>query len=192
MKKLILFALLPTFLFSQKKKDWYFGVEAGVNTIVARGNKNSFQAGLLAEYYIAKQWSIIGRIKYFETGVVNNSETGYFEGAVISIPLDVKWEYRISKNFKGNFYLGFALNQETKSNYHYPPNEDTNFSKFYGTFNGGVGFSYFINEKTIIFTNYETYLFGNDRNNGISLFPLIPNSPNNNLFNVGIKYNFKN
>lgn len=182
---------MPFYLFSQNKNQWFFGAEVGINTIISSNNKNTFQGGLLAEYYFAKQWSIVGRIKYFETGVINNSKTEYFEGQVVSVPIDLKWEYRIIKNFDGNLYLGFALNQEIKSDYHYPSNENTNFSKFYGTANAGLGFTYFFNTNTAIFTNYETYLFGNDRSNGSSLFPLIPNSPNNNLFNIGIKYNFK-
>lgn len=188
----ILFVLLPAFLFSQNKKQWFLGGEIGVNTIISSNNKNSFQGGVFAEYYFAKQWSVMARLKYFETGVVNNAETAYFKGSVISCPIDLKWEYQMIKNFKGNLYLGFALNQEIKSDYHYPSNKNTNFSKFYGTANAGIGFAYFINPNTAFFTNYETYLLGNDRTNSSSLFPLIPNSPNNNVFNIGLKYNFKN
>ncbi len=188
----ILFVLLPAFLFSQNKKQWFFGAEVGINTIISKNNKNSFQGGLLAEYYFAKQWSVMGRLKYFETGVINNSETEYFEGSIISVPIDLKWEFRVHKNLKGNLFMGFALNQEIKSDYHYPSNGDTNFSKFYGTANAGIGFTYFFNDNVAIFTNYETYLFGNDRSSRSSYSPLFPNSPNNNLFNVGLKYNFKN
>lgn len=192
MKILGLFIIFPCLLFSQNKNQWFVGGETGLTTIVSANNKNSFQAGLLAEYYFAKQQSIVGRIKYFETGVINNSETEYFEGKIIAVPIDIKWEYRIVKNLKGNLYLGFALNQEIKSDYHYPSNENTNFSKFYGTFNSGIGFTYFFNEKMAVFTNYETYLFGNNRDSKSNTFFIISNSPNNNLFNIGIKYNLKN
>ncbi len=192
MKVLGIFMILPCFLFSQNKKDWFLGAEIGNNTIISLYNKNSFQGGVLAEYYFAKQWSLMGRIKYFKTGTTNNAETGYFDGAVISLPIDLKWEYHIIRNFKGNLYMGFALNQEVKSNYYYPLGENTDYSKFFGNFNAGIGFSYFIKNKTAVFINYETYLFGNTRDSKSSLFPIIPNSTNNNIFNIGIKYNFKN
>lgn len=192
MKFLILFIITPCFLFSQTKNKWFFGAEIGVNTIISFDNKNSFQGGLLAEYYLAKQWSLMSRLKYFNTGTTNNAETGYFEGTVISLPINLKWEYRIINNFRGNFCIGFALNQEIKSRYYYPPNENTDFSKFFGTFNAGIGFAYFIKNKTAFFVNYETYLFGNTRDSKSNLFPIIPNSTNNNIFNIGIKYNLNN
>jgi len=190
--KYLFFLFIPALFFSQNKNDWFFGVEIGNNTITSRNleNKNSFQGGVLAEYYFARQWSATGRLKYFKTGTTNNTETGYFDGAVVSIPLNIKWEYKMVKNFKGNFNTGVAFNQEVKSNYYYPPNQKTDYSKFFGTFNIGVGFSYFINSKTAVFINYESYILGNNRDerNGLQI---LPNSTNNNLFNIGIKYNFK-
>lgn len=191
MKPLILLIVFPSLLFSQTKNKWFLGAEIGVNTIISFDNKNSFQGGLLAEYYFAKQWSLIGRFKYFNTGTTNNADTGYFEGTVISLPINLKWEYRIINNFKGNFYTGFALNQEIKSHYYYPPNENTDFSKFFGTFNAGIGFAYFFNEKMAISANYETYLFGNNRDSKNILSPIFPNSTDNNIFNIGFKYNLK-
>lgn len=105
---------------------WFFGAEIGLNTITSihpNHKANLFQGGVLAEYYFAKHWSASARIKYFETGVSNKYDSSkvYFEGAVISVPLNIKWEYRISNNFSGNLKLGVALNQEIKSNYYYPP-----------------------------------------------------------------------
>jgi hypothetical protein len=192
MKNLFLLIFLPCLLISQNKKTLFVGAEIGNNTVLSQhlNNKNSFQGGLLAEYYFAKQWSVVGRIKYFKTGTTNNSETGYFEGSVISLPINIKWEYRILEKFRGNLFTGFALNQELTSNYYYPPNEKTDYSKFFGTFNIGLGFSYFISTKTAIYTNYESYLFGNNRSSGDKMF-FIPNSANNNIFNIGIKYKFK-
>lgn len=192
MKILKLFIVIPCCLFSQNKNDWFFGVEMGINTIVSKNNENSFQGGILAEYYFSKQYSIMGRFKYFETGISINPDTKYFEGAVLSLPINLKWEYRIINNFKGNLYAGFALNQETQTHYHYPPDEDINFSNFFGSFNAGIGFSYFIKNKTAVFANYETYLFGNNRDHRSDTFLIISNSTNNNLFNIGMKYNFKN
>ena len=55
MKILGLLIIFPCLLFSQNKNQWFVGGETGLNTIVSANNKNSFQAGLLAEYYFAKQ-----------------------------------------------------------------------------------------------------------------------------------------
>jgi predicted porin len=175
------------------KGKWFFGAEIGLNAItsVHPSRMTSVQGGFLAEYYFAKNWSVNGRIKYFETGVINknNSANGFFEGAVISIPLNIIWKYKIIKNFSGNLKLGIALNQEVKSKYYYPLNEKTDYSKFYGSFNPGIGFNYFVSKNTAIFMNYEVYVLGNDRDDADWL-EIVPNSPNNNLFNIGIKYNF--
>jgi len=177
------------------KGKWFFGAEIGLNTITSihPSKINSIQGGILAEYYFAKHWSVNSRIKYFKTGVLNkyDSAIGIFEGAVISVPLNIIWEYRILNNFSGNLKLGIALNQELKSDYYYPPNESTDYSKFYGTFNPGIGFNYYISKNTALFMNYEVYVLGNDRDDA-DLFDIVPNSPNNNLFNIGIKYNFEN
>src|SRR5690554_3321601 len=54
------------------KNTWYFGAEIGINNIHGfnvEKSRQSFQGGLLAEYYFAKQWSLSGKVKYFETGV---------------------------------------------------------------------------------------------------------------------------
>ena len=173
---------------------WFFGAEIGLNAItsVHPSRMTSIQGGILAEYYFAKNWSVNGRIKYFETGVINknNLANGFFEGAVISVPLNVIRKYQIINNFSGNFKIGIALNQEVKSNYYYPTNEKTDYSKFYGSFNSGIGFNYFISKNTAIYLSYEVYVLGNDRDDA-NFLKIVPNSPNNNLFNIGIKYNLK-
>ncbi|NJM80522.1 MAG: porin family protein [Flavobacterium sp.] len=156
MRKIYLFLLLISFVsYSQQKKDWFFGLEIGNNTITSSNlsNKNSLQGGFVAEYYFAKHWIATARLKYFETGVTTKSETEYFEGAVISIPLNLKWEYKITNKFKGNLFTGIALNKEVKSNFYYPVNEKIDYSTFFGSFNAGVGLTYFLNSKTAIFIN---------------------------------------
>lgn len=57
------------------------------------------------EYYTGRHWSLSARIKYFKTGVVNkvNSSIGIFNGAVISMPLNIKWE------LNGNIEFGKTL-----------------------------------------------------------------------------------
>ena len=145
MKRIYLFAtiLFCATIFAQKEDlinpqgKWYFGVETRINIIPNYSlNKNgvSLQGGLSAEYYFAKQWSFSGRIKYFKTGLeFYNPDTrtgswldlghdefyGTFRGAVISIPLDIKWEFRIYKNLKANIKAGYGYNFETKSEYNY-------------------------------------------------------------------------
>lgn len=176
------------------KGKWFFGAEIGLNTITSLepNHENSIQGGISAEYYFAQHWSLSGRIKYFKTGVSYKNDPAYrFYGSVISIPVNVNWEYRITRNFSGNLKLGLALNQEIKSDYYYPTNAKTNYSTLFGTFNPGVGFNYYLNKNTAIFINYEVYILGNDRdiNNGDMNF--VPNSTNNNLFNIGIKYNLR-
>lgn len=176
------------------KKKWFFGAEVGLNTIISNNPNptNSIQGGLLAEYYFAKHWAVMGRIKYLETGVSNRNDAakGVFEGAIISVPLNIIWDYTISKKVRGNVKLGIAFNQEIKSNYYYPANQSTNYSTFYASFNPGIGFSYLISTKTIVFMNYEVYVLGNDRDDS-DWFQKVPNSPNNSIVNVGIKHNFK-
>ena len=171
----------------------YLGAEIGTNTITTFSNNEpnkSFQGGLLAEYYFAKQWSVLGRIKYFKTGVsfINNNNYGEFDGAIISIPLNVKWEFRIYKNLKVNLKFGGAYNFETIGNYNFSTNLDTNNPKSFGSINSGIGLNYFISKKTAIYFDIENYKFGGYKGNSQSLFSKNYYTENN-LLNFGIKYN---
>lgn len=131
-------------------------------------------------------------MKYFETGVIRekNVANGYFEGAVLAVPININLYYRIHNNFSGNLKLGFALNQEIKSNYYYPVDVKTDYSKFYGSFNPGLGFNYFISNQTAVYINYEVYILGNERDDCNS-YGITPKSANNNLLNIGLKYSLK-
>ena len=176
------------------KGKWFFGAEFGLNTITSLhpNHKNSIQGGMLVEYYFSKYYSLSGRVKYFKTGVSNysNSDKGFFIGEVISIPLNINFEYNITNRLSGSLKIGLAANQEIKSDYYYPLSKKTDYSKFYGSFNPGIGINYFISKNTAVYMNYEVYVLGNDRDDADWL-QLVPNSPNNNLFNIGIKYSFK-
>lgn len=57
------------------KGKWFFGAEIGLNAItsVHPSKMTSIQGGFLTEYYFAKNWSVNGRVKYFETGVINKN-----------------------------------------------------------------------------------------------------------------------
>ena len=177
------------------KGKWFFGAEFGLNTITSLhpNHKNSIQGGMLVEYYFSKYFSLSGRVKYFKTGVSNyyNSDKGFFSGEVISIPLNINFEYDITNRLSGSLKIGLAANQEIKSDYYYPPSAKTNYSTFYGTFNPGIGINYYLTPKTTLYINYEVYILGNDRDKNEGGFNLLPNSPNNNLLNLGIKHNFK-
>lgn len=179
----------------------------------------SLQGGILAEYYTGRHWSLTGRIKYFKTGLsfyypenkspknfgsIGQSYFGYsngsfdteaslgkFEGAVVTIPINIKWEFRIWKNFSGNLNLGLNYNFETKSDYYYSDNE--NYSKYnskqYASFNAGFGFNYFISKKIGVFLNVESYS-GVAKGETKSFFSTsIFNT--NRMINFGFKYNFK-
>ena len=219
MKKLFLLLLIPFFVNAQETKitnivnpdgNWYFGVEIGSNTITSYtlGEPNkSFQGGILAEYYTGRHWSLTGRIKYFITGLsfyregysggstIFNLDSpmsyGQFKGAVITLPLNIKWEFRIWKNFSGNLNLGVNYNFETKSEYFYSDNE--NYSKYnskqYASLNAGYGFNYFISKKIGVFLNVESYS-GTAKGETKSFFSS-PIFNTNRMINFGFKYNFK-
>lgn len=178
--------------FSQNKNKWFFGAEIGNNTITSINseNKNSFHAGILSEYYFSDKWSLLGRLKYFKTGVSNLNNSAVFKGTVLSVPINLKYEYNIASKIKGNVIIGFAFNKEIKSTYYYPPNENIDFTTFYGNFNTGLGWSFDISKNTNLFMNYEVYILSKDKSNNDGFLQIIPNGPNNNLLNIGFKYNF--
>ena len=175
------------------KGKWFFGAELGLNTITSLNPSpaNSLQGGILAQYYLSNHISLSGRIKYFKTGVSNNqnSSKGYFNGAVLSVPYNVNFEFKLFPKVNSTFQLGIALNQEIKSTYNYPPNSNTNYSTFYGSFNPGIGISYRLSPTTVLYLNYEAFVLGNDRDDADWL-QIIPNSPNNSIANIGLKHNF--
>ncbi len=157
--------------------NWYFGAEIGPNTITSYSfneSDKSLQGGILAEFYTGRHWSLTTRIKYFKTGLSyfnqgsgsgflsSSSSFGQFEGAVFTIPLNVKWEFRIWKNLSGNLNFGLNYNYETDNKYYYS-NAD-NYNKYsateYGSYNSGFGFNYFINKKRAVFLNIESYIGG--------------------------------
>jgi Outer membrane protein beta-barrel domain len=213
-KKLLLLVLIPFLTYAQEtdkpeiinpKGNWYFGAEMGLNTITSfdLGEPNkSFQGGVLAEYYTGRHWSLCGRLKYFETGfsLGSRSTPGFlgssgfikvFNGKVISIPVDAKWQFEIRNNYRGYFKMGLAYNHETKSEYFFTDNVTPNYDTNFGSFNVGFGVDCFISKKMILFMDIETYEFGGFKGNGGGfVFPKNYYTTNT-LINFGIKYNFK-
>ena len=184
------------------KKCLYFGFEIGNNSITSYelGEQNkSLQGGILTEYYFAKHWSISGRLKYFKTGLSFISSTAYgqFDGAVISIPINFKWEFRIIKNLSANLKLGAAYNYEIQSNYNFSQNINTDNPKSFASLNSGIGLNYFITKEIGVFIDIEQFRLGGykgKKNVGgydFNINPFRDNYTNNNLINIGVKYNFK-
>jgi len=208
----ILVSLLSNTIISQTndiinpKGKWFFGTEIGLNTITSYTlgeSKRSIQGGVLVEYYFAKHWSLYGRLKYFKTGLSFDEGpsgggffssprySGIFNGMVLTIPVNVKWEFRIYKNLSGNLKLGYSYNMETKSEYvNYTSNLRTDYPKHYGAVNPGLGITYFVNKKMGIYIDFENY-FGPKRGRAPALLSYGTKHLNNLLFNVGVKYTFK-
>ncbi|RZJ56534.1 MAG: hypothetical protein EOO45_28675, partial [Flavobacterium sp.] len=173
------------------KHSLFFTAEAGTNTITSfklGENKTSLQGGIGAEYYFAKQWSTTIRVKYFATGLSYRSggEFYRFEGKVISVPINIKWEHRIVKNLRGNLKLGIAFNKELESDYDYPE-AYIGADKFFVSFNPGFGFNYFVNKNMGLYLNYEAFVLGNERGTNDWIGPIPPHATNNSQVNVGVK-----
>jgi hypothetical protein len=192
------------------KGKWYFGVEIGNNDVSSLMESNSksylpFQAGIGVEYYFSRHWSISSRIKYYETAVSfykpgHSSSGGFlnldsdpyygtFYGAVVSIPIDIKWEFRIYKNLGGSLKIGPTYNFETKSTYYnYSPNLTTDYPKQYGGINSGYGLNYFLNKKVALYFDFE-FFTGASKGYSDSFIGENHYYTNNTLTNFGIKYN---
>jgi hypothetical protein len=214
----LVICLVQNKFFSQAKTivnpngQWYFGMEIGSNKVssfMESDSKSYFpiQAGIGAEYYFSRHWSLSSRIKYYETGVSfykpgYNSGSGFlnldsdpyygtFYGAVVSIPIDIKWEFRIYKNLGGSIKIGPAYNFETKSIYYnYSPNLTTDYPKQYLGTNSGFGLNYFINKKLALYFDLE-YFSGASKGYSDALFGKNEYLTKNKLMNFGVKYNFK-
>ena len=200
------------------KGNLYFGANIGLNnigqstsTIVIETNynKKSFQIGAFAEYYFAKQWSITSKMSYFETGLdyfyyypgtngyffSSPSKTNFanFSGEVLTTSLQMKWEFRLVKNFKGYLKLGVAYYVETKSDYQNYINDQNNenYPSNYGSWVSGYGFTYFLNQKYALFIESEFHMGTSKYNSGSGLFGNGDRYASNQLLSIGVKYNFK-
>ena len=194
------------------KGNLYFGAEIGSNKIssLENENKNSVTAGLLAEYYFARHWSLSSGLKYYDIGVsyyipeiksIGNpwiyvssgspEQFGNFKGSAISIPMQIKWEFRVYHDFGASFKLGTAYTIETKSQYgNYSSEKGIDFSKKYFSTIIGYGFNYFINKNSAIYVSSEKFSGSNksavsNSNSNLSKFTT------NQLTSIGYKYTFK-
>jgi hypothetical protein len=206
-------AQLPSKDIVNPKGQWYFGAEIGSNRIASLNlgeSRQTFQGGILAEYYFARHWSLSGKIKYFETGVSyferaikssgsfagffgssgRPSYSGNFSGAQIAIPLCIKWEFRFRKNFAGSLKIGYNQIFETEGNGTYKSDDkilNLENDKIYGGTVLGLGFNYFLNQNLAIYIDFEGYTGGSVKGYGQRKSYTTENS----LTNFGVKYNFK-
>lgn len=217
MKKIFLTLGLFVFIaaFSQEdnrinpKNKLFYGVELGTNKMPNFRKdmpKSSFQGGFFAEYYFAKQWSVSAKIKYHETGVGfftpnthsgswfdlgSDAYYGNFSGNVVSVPIFFKWEFRLYQNLRGNFKLGFCNNFETKSVYeNYSPNLSTDYSKYYSSFVQSVGLTYFLDEKSAVYLDFD-YNFGTSKGYSEGFMGNTHYTTENQMISLGYKYCFK-
>jgi Outer membrane protein beta-barrel domain len=179
----------------------YFGVEGGLNQIstLRFGEKSKYaQFGALAEFYLTRNLAICARIKYFDTGVSfsqkalsgwfgYDAHSGIFRGKVISFPVNLKREYKISSKIRGYFKFGWARNREIKSDYEFTPNLRTDYSKLYINFNIGMGFSYFIHTNLAIYLDLENYYFGGAKGHSSGLIFSNNYYVGNNQISLGVK-----
>lgn len=190
------------------KGNWYFGVEAGTNEMASYsggGYKNSYQAGVMAEYYFARHWSVYAKLKYFETGVSFYSpnthtgswldmgspeSSGTFKGAVIALPVDIKWEFRLYKNLSANFNLGASLNWETKNEYNgYSHNQSPDKSTIYPGIGAGYGLNYFFDKNLAAYMDVHGYS-GSSKGTIEGFWGNSSQNAENVQLSVGVKYNF--
>lgn len=206
----LILGLFTNTLYAQTQTDdspkgkFFFGVEMGTNNPASlrKSHTVNFQGGLLAEYYIAKHWIVNARLKYFQTaldfdmprpsnGPLLIATYNRFDGAVISMPVNIKWEFRIFKGLHANLKLGAALNYEVKSDYSYDADLSTDYPRLFASLNYGLGFSYHISPRLHIFLNVEDYRgAGAKHPKQVALFDN-ENHINNSQLNLGVQYHFK-
>lgn len=199
MKKLLLIFLLPFLANAQgtikpeivnPKGNWYFGAEIGLNTIADGEHDKSLQGGFMAEYYMGKYCSVLGKFKYHKTGLsLGSTSIQKFEGAVLTVPVNLKLEWKTYRNCRGNIRFGLDLNQEIESKYQNPTSLKTDLPKLYLDGNFAIGLSYFISRKTAVYFDAEVKGLGREREKTAGW--LRPHSTDNSFLNFGIKHNFK-
>ena len=189
------------------KHNWYFGAEIGRNQIKSNDFKNNtfINFGVTAEYYFHKYWSVQSKMQFYKTEVAYSGnqtflsngnkpyQTLFFEGSIISVPVVIKYDFKIHKNFRGFIHFGPAYNIETSSNYTVPQVSNPDLSGFpstYFSYNVGWGLSYAVSDKMafyfVSFANEGGFKGG--YNNFLSSGNRVAM---NELLNFGIKYNFK-
>jgi hypothetical protein len=198
---------------NSSENKFLFGVETGINfnqsDNINYSKKISLEGGVLAEYLFSKNFSIMGKIKYYESQVIFNYSkiigsgmfgnryqylTCKYDGKIISLPITANYNFKIYRNFFGTLRTGLSLNYEISSKYEYPIEVNKDYNKFFIGITGGINLNY-TTEKIIYFVGFEP-IFGAKRGSTIGKdMDYTQQTQNygmeNNLFNVGMKFNLK-
>ena len=218
MKTIILkitFLLLTVCSIAQEKTNidptgnLYLGIEGGTNIVksLETENKEAIQFGAKAEYYFARHWSLSTGIKYYDIGVSyytpgsssgnvifnldSQAQFGNFKGNALTVPLQIKWEFRLYKNLGASLNLGATYTFETKSEYGaYSSDKKVNFSNNYGGFISGIGINYFLNKNSALYFSYES-ISGSVKGEYSGFIFSDSKNTFNQLTSIGYKYVFK-
>lgn len=166
-----------SFAFSQDNaKKWFMGAETGLNIVqsdyVNDNQPVSVQLGILSEYYLNNNFAIVGKLKYYQAKVNHTvTETSYnssslfnssytfnnvsYSGNILTIPIGLKYEFRISKTLRGAVKICPSLNYEISSQYDYPVGTKTDYNHFFVGLNPGAGLNYCVSESSILFVEAE-------------------------------------
>lgn len=201
--------------YAQKIKDSKFlvGIESGINSNVSDyindDKKTSLQFGVLAEYQLTKSFSVMSKIKYYESqvnfayskiigsGTFGNQYQFYtsnYDGKIISVPFTINYNFRIYDKLSGSLRIGSTLNFETSSKYEYPIEVKKDYSSFFIGLSGGADINYHT-QKIIYFVGFEPYFgaergttTGKDFNNQTQTHNY---RMENYLLNLGVKFKLK-
>ena len=163
------------------KGKLFVGAELGGN-VVHKSNDNVIhsQIGVSGEYYFARRWSISTKIKFHKAYLYyyvpkpkpypckigglscgdREEKIANFESYNILIPINLKWDYKITKNFYGYINGGFFLNLETKSYRNVTDNVKLNHNPIYASINIGTGLGYQLKNNDVIYVDYNFYRGG--------------------------------
>ena len=194
------------------KGKWFFGAELGSNSITSDTSAPShlFQGGVVAEYYFERHWSVIGKIKYYDIGasffvpstpaipagfIFNGSAgtpeySGNYKGSAISLPINLKWEFRVRKNLAASIRLGATYNLEIKNDYFNSLNNvKLDVSKNYVSFQSGLGINYFVNNYMALYVDVDYFV--SEFNATITGYQASSFQTESTLTSIGLKYCFK-
>lgn len=195
------------------ENKFLFGAETGINInqsdFINDTKKTSIQGGIIGEFILSKNFSIMGKLKYYESQVIFNYSkiigsgifgnhyqyfTCKYDGKIISLPITANYNFKIYRNFSGSLRLGPSLNSEISSKYDYPAEVNKDYGNFFVGITGGANLNYNA-EKTIYFIGFEP-MFGAKRGSTTGKdFNNQQQTQNygmeNYLFNVGMKFNLK-
>jgi len=169
-------------------KKWFVGTEIGYNSVLlnTKNYKKSFEYGAFVEYYYLKNFSVTIRVKSYKKGYNESPLYKTTQSDILSIPINLKWEFKLIHQLKVTASLGLAF--VTEKNYKYE--EDSEYKDKIEntdtTLNSGMGINYFLSKKIGIFIYFENYL--NFWKNKGKTKPLFLYNKNYSHLNFGIKY----